>query len=712
MAVGDITNGTAYVNTGITYNFLDVVALSATQALAVYTTGAGNDGKVMVIDVAGTVVTFGTPVVLTTGDLGGYRVTITRLSATKALCAYTYNSTGTTCGRIIDVSGSTPTVRAEKTIKTTSGFACVAALTATKVLCIYRSSGVKAVVLDVNADTVTIDLLGAEYSVSTHTGVLYNAMTAMTGSRAICVFNESVATVKAAVLDVSGTVITVGTVATVDTTNSTRVNVVRMTDGLAICSYLKDDATTGTPKSCILTVTGSSDITPGTPLTVSASPDSFFNVGMAVHGSSSQFCTFKGTSSYLNARLIYSSGTLLGANKVVNAINSTAQYVTNLDNTSALAVYAENGTKVMGAVVLQSDAFATAGPTVSTNLPAITALLYGGGRIDGTLPMLSVRMVGGPRNNAINVILPMITASLRGGARLTAALPMLTARMTGTVNIFGTINVTLPMLTARLTGTTGRLGILNVTLPAITGAMRGGGNLNADLPMITARMAGSIGIVGRLVVDLPMITAIMTATQQAHGAINVVLPMIVAGPYGRLTAVLPMLQASLTGHTVVAITYEAYAVNLRPSGESPTHEVTRYTWAFDRTIRWRNQHYGVKASGMYLLGGNLDGAAPIAWTLHTGISNLGSRQMKAAREMFVHGRVGAGLTAKASIGEAADQSYAGTVQVGGNAQATRAKLGRGLKAVYWSFGLADSLGGPADIDALQLDAAELSRKVF
>ena len=118
MAVGDITNGTAYVNTGITYNFLDVVALSATQAIAVYTTGAGNDGKVMVIDVAGTVVTFGTPVALTSGDIGGYRVSVTKLSATKALCAYSYNSSGSTYGRIIDVSGSTPTVRAEKLIKT------------------------------------------------------------------------------------------------------------------------------------------------------------------------------------------------------------------------------------------------------------------------------------------------------------------------------------------------------------------------------------------------------------------------------------------------------------------------------------------------------------------------------------------------------------------------------------------------------------------
>lgn len=327
--------------------------------------------------------------------------------------------------------------------------------------------------------------------------------------------------------------------------------------------------------------------------------------------------------------------------------------------------------------------------------------------------MLTVRMVGGPRDNAINVTLPMITASMRGGARLTAAMPMLTAAMRGTTNFFAVIEATLPMLTAVMTGAVGSVGRINAALPGLNATMHGGGTLRAELPMFAASMSGAMGLVGRLTVKLPTLTAKMTATQQAYAVLNAVLPALVAGPYGRITAVLPMLTASLTGHTVVTVTYEAYAVNLNHKprrGVDPVDEVTRYTgYPFSQIVRYQGSYYGLGAGGVYLLGGTTDAGAAITWTFKTAMTDNDKPVKKTVLAARFGGRLGPAATVTLYAGESGSVPYAYSTPRDATPQNYRQKFGRGTKGRYHALGVSGT--GVLALDTIDLEVDNLTRSI-
>ena len=68
-------------------------------------------------------------------------------------------------------------------------------------------------------------------------------------------------------------------------------------------------------------------------------------------------------------------------------------------------------------------------------------------------------------------------------------------------------------------------------------------------------------------------------------------------PMGSLTAV---------ARAVVAVVYEAYAVNLRRARRCPT-SVTRYTdYPFNQIVRFKGRYLGVADDGLYELGGDTD----------------------------------------------------------------------------------------------------------
>ena len=180
--------------------------------------------------------------------------------------------------------------------------------------------------------------------------------------------------------------------------------------------------------------------------------------------------------------------------------------------------------------------------------------------------------------------------------------------------------------------------------------------------------------------------------------------------YADLAAPMGILFAS--SHVVMEIAFESYVMNLKPTNKARVHEVTHYTqMPFSGMVRWQGNWYGWGPSGLYLIGGDTDEGEPIPWAWNTGITNFGSRQMKVVRETFLHGRLGPTATASVSIGEDADVTYAAVIERGRNAQAHRIKYGKGLKAEYWSFGLADVTGSAMEVDSMQHEPQPLSRKI-
>jgi hypothetical protein len=356
------------------------------------------------------------------------------------------------------------------------------------------------------------------------------------------------------------------------------------------------------------------------------------------------------------------------------------------------------------------------GGTAAGSLQPVSSLMRGGGTLLGaTLPGLEGRLIGGSRAlHTLDVDLPSIQGAMRAGNNLRGSMPSMQVAMSGTTTILMTVDVDLPRIEVSMAGTTGGTGVLRATLPVMQGAMRAGGSIGGDLPGLSGQMAGITGGVGRINAALPMLTAEMNATLGVFGIIRAALPMLVPSPYGRIVSMLPMMQATLTGRTVVAVTYEAYAVNLKPGPKMP-NQVTRYTnYPFNQIVRFKDRYLGVADDGLYELGGDTDYATPtpakIAWSWKTGITDFGSSQMKVDRQLVIGGRLGANVVASVSAGEKADVTYTYTPERGRDAQNYRVKLGKGFKARYYSFGLSGT-GADGDIDTIDFDAQNHSRKI-
>ena len=231
--------------------------------------------------------------------------------------------------------------------------------------------------------------------------------------------------------------------------------------------------------------------------------------------------------------------------------------------------------------------------------------------------------------------------------------------------------------------------------------------------MLAASMAGATGSVGRLAVTLPMITAELSGTAQAYAIIDAVLPMLVAGPYGRITAMLPMMQASLSGRTVIAVTYEAYAVNLKPKAryrEELVNEVTRYTnYPFNQVIRFQNQYLGIADNGVYLIGGATDNAAAIPWAWKTALTDNKAPQLKRPVSAYFSGRVGQAATVTLYTGESGSNAYSYSTPRDATPQNYRQKFGLGVRTRYYALGMAGTAA--LELDKINMEVAQLSRKL-
>lgn len=341
-----------------------------------------------------------------------------------------------------------------------------------------------------------------------------------------------------------------------------------------------------------------------------------------------------------------------------------------------------------------------------------------GAQCDLTAPMGTLWSISRDTSgeNAFSGTAPMGTLQALTGASasLTAPMGTLVASMTVPVSVHA--DLTGPMGELLSSGTVAvqvhaDLMLTSAgTLVAVTGA---GAALQA--PMGTLEAAATVGALMRMEGTLPMgeLNAIMTAGIVVHATLSA--PMIQPVPvvYASLAAPMGLLEAY--ARAVVTVTYEAYAVNLKPGPKMP-NQVTRYTnYPFNQIVRYQGRYIGVADDGLYELGGDTDYDADTPtgppWAWHTGETDFNSPQKKNVRESMFAGRLGPSATASVSVREAANRTYAAEIVRGTDAQNHRIKYGRGLSARYWSFGWADPDGGTCEPDAIEFEAAELGRKL-
>ena len=458
-------------------------------------------------------------------------------------------------------------------------------------------------------------------------------------------------------------------------------------------------------------------------LTVNALVNADWKMAFSVDGAA-----FPSVAVYLAASTSY-TGTISIANGVF-VVTFAGQTMDLLD---ASAVYADaTGLSQLrvdignphGLDSLKVETVATPGSTLAVTGPSPTlTAAFGGGSALMTGPMGTLFATGHLRpTSGTPSVLPMGTLFALAGARVTLAAPSPSAFLaTGTVTTTARLVASAPMGTLIASGTV--TGSARADLRAPMGdllAYGGAIQVSAAAPKGTLVATGTIGVVARLLAKAPMGILLARGTAQNHGRFLGVAPMLQSVPVGMFDGLAPMGFLVATGYAAVAVTYEGYAINLKPSSEyrqSPVNEVTHYDsgFGFDQIVRVKNQYYGVKPTGRYLIGGDLDVTAAIAWSMKTGITNFGSRSLKNVREMFVHGRLGVNspnsVAATVSIGEAADVTYNALFERGVKAQAHRVKFGKGLSAEYYSFGLSDSTGGPADIDSMEFVVPRFIRRI-
>ena len=684
-----------------------LAAMSPLQAISLYQIVSTSEVVARVLDISGDVVSHtGTPLQITASTSA--LSTLARLTDTKAIAVYG----GGAAAKIVDIAGSELSAGSFYVVAPGSpNYPRVVRLSDTKALLVYnRLSQVRCAVLTIAGTAVSA---GAEYLVASPAS--YPTLAVLSETQVLVTYNSS--PLVAEILDIAGDVVTVtNSVATIDANGNGLSPVVGLSGTQAISVYR--DSTTLHASATVLNVSAST-ITPGTPLT---------NVATDVYAGAIDATALTETnilivySDYNNgnqveARILSDTGVTLGTVKVVGASGDAYPMVAALTNAKAILTNVASGNNFK-AIVLETDPPAPPSePPVPTPLPTLTGIMYGGARMSGTLPMITGVFNGRlHKSNTLEGDLPMMVGTMRGGARLVAVLPAMTGLMTARVSTAGRLVGVLPVMTGVMSGSNSGAGVLEGTLPMMIGAMRGGGQLAGVLPMMTGMMRGSRNTTGVLIGTLPMMTGLMVGTQQITGALVGILPMLVPSGFGRLVGELPMMTGVMSGQFAVEIVYEAYAINLKPGNKAGVHEVTHYTnYPFDGIVRHGNRYYAWGASGLFEITGDTDynAAAPstpaaIPWDWMTTVTDFGSSQRKAMRQMTVGGRLGPRASASVSIGKASDFTYRYATAKGERAQNYRIKFGKGLNDRYYSIGLSGA--GVGDVDTIDFDVEQLSRK--
>ena len=346
-----ITPGTPAVFESAGTNYTAVAMLSATKAIVTYRDdGNSNFGTACVLDVSGSTITAGTPVVFESA-ISNY-IAVAMLSATKAIVTYKdagNSNYGTAC--ILDVSGSTITAGTPVVFESANTeYISVAMLSATKAIVTYTDNGNvargTACVLDVSGSTITPgtpQVFESTFSIATSVAMLTTTK-AIVGY--VDVGNSSYGT--ACILNVSGSTITPGTPQVFESASSNFTSVSRLTSTKAIVTYCDvGNANYGT--ACILDV-DASDITAGTAVVFESASTDYISVAMLT--ATKAIVTYRDVdnSNYGTACILNVSGSSITATNpaVFESANTAFTSVATLTSTKAIVTYGDYGNSGYG----------------------------------------------------------------------------------------------------------------------------------------------------------------------------------------------------------------------------------------------------------------------------------------------------------------------------------------------------------------------------
>ena len=352
---------------------------------------------------------------------------------------------------------------------------------------------------------------------------------------------------------------------------------------------------------------------------------------------------------------------------------------------------------------------------VNMNMPMPTVEFQMGDKAYATMPMPVVTVAVNYRvPHTVDVAMSMPTLDMRLGQRIAPALPMPTVALTGTTTGMIEVGAVMPMPIAAMAITKKENISVSATMPMATLVGYGGALVSATISGFTVAAQGTTGSTIGVRAQMPLFQLDIEITANDFMSVEATMPMLVPGPYGTIKAVMPMGQLTAIGHAVVAVTYEAYAINLKHvpvRGVEPVDEMTRYTnFPFTHVVRYKNSYYGVGSDGnLYLLEGTTDNATPISWAWKTALDDFKTPNKKTLYSVNFSGRVGPAATITVYEGKASPNVYNYATPRDASPQNYRQLFGKGMKDRYYALGATGD--GDLMLDDMTPNHAVLARKI-
>lgn len=357
------------------------------------------------------------------------------------------------------------------------------------------------------------------------------------------------------------------------------------------------------------------------------------------------------------------------------------------------------------------------GAQAAITAPTQTLAATLGSQITIAAPMQTVRMTAhdASNDNALRITAPMQSVTMHGGmaARMTGPSPAVEADLTGTALLSAALRAPLGAVSMEATVSAMMRAALSGPSPTVQSFT--GARIALVGPMGAALASGQGGAVGSFTLTCPVFDLTAEMTRQANAQFQLTAPSPTMGER-RLRAAMtaPSAQLAFTGYAVVAVTYEAYALNLKHATKNPVDELTRYTnFPFTAIVRFRGEYIGVGTDGLYHLTGTTDYASPtptaIPWAWKTGVGDFGNPAKKTINAVYFGGRMPAAATVTLYAGEDAGTAYSHTNPRGSDGQNYRQKFGKGVKDRYYAIGASGT--GALTLDNLEFDIAQLTRRI-
>jgi hypothetical protein len=181
---------------------------------------------------------------------------------------------------------------------------------------------------------------------------------------------------------------------------------------------------------------------------------------------------------------------------------------------------------------------------------------------------------------------------------------------------------------------------------------------------------------------------------------------------GSVTLVLPMLILQATGQAVPADEADAAAMSALVMN-TQTGALSQYVnYPFNSMAMFNGVYLGASAEGLFVLAsGDLDNATFIQAAAKLNTTDFGTSFLKRIDRCYVGYRADGNLTLRVYTDEVNIRDYVIEAYGKEGLHGNHTRIGKGLAARYWQFELRNQNGADFQLNALELKATQLRRRI-